>query len=184
MALAEELAGVAALASRYADEGETLVGVLAAEPTHARRVYVCAYERGEDRRTWLALDAEGEPLSDRRQVRDAVSIAALCELAAETAGGGDLASLRSELLALRLRDNPPGIDEAEDAALELERVLGAEPRVATAGYLDEVGAAARRLEASLGEVGRSPFALAMTAAVETVESLAAEVEGAYKTELR
>ena len=60
-------------------------------------------------------------------MRDAVAILALCELAAETAAGGDLDDLRSQLAALRLTENPPGIEEAEQAALELQQVLGAPP---------------------------------------------------------
>jgi hypothetical protein len=131
----------------------------------------------------VALDAEGEPLASRTAVRDAVSIAALCELAEETAAGGDLERLRADLVTLRLTENPPGIEEAEAAALELERVLGAPPRLATPSYLDAVGAATRRLEQTLGDGGASPFATALEQGRVAVEELAAEVEGRYKLEL-
>ena len=65
------------------------------------------------------LDARGRVVEDRALVRDAVSIVTMCELAEEAAGGGDLDELRSRLVALRLTENPPGIDEAEEAAIEL-----------------------------------------------------------------
>ena len=181
MALWEELERVAAVASGFAEADEALAGVLAAEPGPGRRVYLCAFERGAER-SWLALDAAGAPLEDRLQVREAATITALCELAADTAGGGDLDELRRRLVAVRLRENPPGIDEAEEAALGLERVVGAPPRVATPAYLDDVGAATRRLELALGE-DASPFAAAMKQAVATVESLADEVEATYKRSL-
>ena len=183
MALADELTRIAELAAGFAASGEALEGVLAAEPAPASRVYLCAFADGEHR-TWIALDEAGEPVDDRRAVRDAVSIAALCELAAETAAGGQLETLRAELLSLRLRESPPGIEEAEDAALELERTIGTPPRLATPGYLDAVGVATRRLETALGEDSASPFAAAMRAGMAAVDSLAAEVETAYKRELR
>jgi hypothetical protein len=52
------------------------------------RVYLCAFEAGEER-SWLALDAGGQPVADRSLLRDAVSIAALCELADELSGKPD-----------------------------------------------------------------------------------------------
>ena len=95
---------------------------------------------------WLALDDAGEPVADRELVRDAVSIAALCELAEESAGGGDLDELRSQLVALRLTESPEGIEEAEEAALELQQRSARRRALATPSYLDEIGARARRLE--------------------------------------
>lgn len=182
MGLSDELDAVAPLALRHAAPGEELEGLIAAEPTPGRRVYLCSYT-GSARRTWLALDAHGRPIERRNTVREAVAIAALCELAAETAGGGDLEALRAELVALRLREDPPGIEEAEQAALELERTRGGEPRLATPGYLDGVGVAARRLELALGETS-SPFAAAMALAHATVDAIAADVEGGYKRTLK
>lgn len=181
MALADELDRIAAVAAMHAADGEELAGVLAAEPTPGERLYVCAYA-GPERRTWLAFDGSGEPVESRALVRDAVSITALCEVAEESAGGGDLEELRAQLLALRLTENPPGIDEAEEAALALEAALAAHPRVASPAYLDRVGNATRRLERALGDDG-SPFASAMQTAVASVESLTREVESAYKRPL-
>jgi hypothetical protein len=180
--LAEELDRAAAAASAHASDGEAVAAVLAAEPASGRRVYLCAYEGGETR-GWLALDGDGRPLDERGLVRDAASIAALCEVAVEVAGGGELEELRSRLAAVRLREAPPGIEEAEEAALELERVVGAAPRLASPRYLDAVGAATLRLEQALGQDGPSPFAEAMRQAVGVVNELTAEVERGYKLPL-
>jgi len=183
MALTEELERVAGPAGRFAAPGETLAGILAAEPEPGERVYLCAFVDEAGERSWLALDAQGEPITSRTAVREAVSIAALCELAEETAAGGDLDQLRADLATLRATESPPGIEEAEEAALELERVLGSPPRLATPGYLDAVGAATVRLEQTLGEAGSSPFANALKQGLVAVDELAAEVEGRYKLEL-
>jgi hypothetical protein len=180
--LEEELDRIAALAEGYASDGERLAGVLPAEPAPGARVYVCAFERGDDR-SWLALDVDGAPLRSRARVRAAVSIAALCELADESAGGGDLSELRSRLVSLRLTEHVDGIGEAEEAALALEAVVGSPPRVATPGHLDAVGAATLRLERALGETASSPFAAAMQQARVAVDELALEVESGYKLPL-
>ena len=180
MALHEELGRVAAAASAFAEGKEELAGVLATEPATGERVYLCAYRAHEGAMSWLALDAAGRPLRSRALVRRAISIAGLCEAAEESAAGGDLDELRSRLMALRLTENPPGIDEAEEATLALQRAIGVPPRVATPLYLDTIGAATRRLEEALGHEGRSPFTEAMKAAAATVEELTRDVESHYK----
>lgn len=182
VALRDDLERIGGVVAAFAEADEELSGILAAEPGEGRRVYVCAYE-GTRGRTWLVVDADARPLTSRAAVREAVSIAALCEVAAETAGGGDVAELRAQLLALRVREDPPGIDEAETAALELERAIGEPPRLASAAYLDAVGAATRKLERALGDVAQSPFTEAMRAASGAVDELRSEVERAYKREL-
>jgi hypothetical protein len=179
--LAEELLEIATVAVAHADDGEELAGVIPAEAGRGERVYLCAFARDE-RRTWLALDAAGTPIESRNRVREAVSIAVLCEVADESAGGGDLSELRSQLVALRVTENPPGIEEAQEAALALEAVVGAPPRLATPQHLDAVGEATRRLERALGD-GGSPFAEALRQALPLVEELTREVEGSYKREL-
>jgi hypothetical protein len=182
VALVDDLTRIAEAATAFAAHDERVEAVLAAEPSGSARVYLCAFG-GEHGRSWLALDDEGAPVDERAHVRAAVSIAALCEIAAETAGGGDLDDLRQRLVALRLTERPPGIDEAEAAALALEHVLGLPPRVAAPAFLDEIGAATRRLELALGE-GDSPFSRAMASALDAVEALTQEVESTYKRELR
>jgi hypothetical protein len=182
MALADELDRIAAAAAAQAGAGETVAAVLAAEPAPGRRTYLCAFAR-EDRRTWLALDADGRPVAERRLVRDAVAIVALCEIAAETAGGGDLDELHRQLVALRTAERPEGIEEAEAAVLALQREVGAPPQLATPGRLDAIGAATRRLEAALDPSAGSPFASALQAAQGAVEELAREVEAGYRLAL-
>jgi hypothetical protein len=185
MALAEELEQVAALAAAEARGDERLAAVLPAEPLRGRRVYLCAFENAAGARTWLALDADGRALEEREAVRDAVSIVATCELAAESAGGGDLEELQQQLVTLRVTERPEGIEEAEEAVLALQRVIAAPPQLATPARLDAIGAAARELELSLGAgLQPSPFAEAMRAGRDVVDALLADVEAAYRRELR
>ena len=159
--------------------GDPVAAVLAVEPLVGMRRYLCAFEQADGSRRWLAVGPGGEAVTERRDVRDIVSIAALCELAAESAFLGDLDELRAQLVAPRLTENPPGIDAAEEAALALQHVLGAPPEVASPARLDAIGAAARRLELALDPAAGSPFATAMEAAQGVPEELWAEVEASY-----
>jgi hypothetical protein len=179
MTLEHELSAAGDSARAHATDGEELVAVIPAEPDAGARVYLCAYTRGEEQ-AWLAFDANGQPVADRVLVRDAVSIAAMCELAEESAGGGDVGELRVRLVELRLSENPEGIEEAEVAAAELQAALRPAPRVASVVYLDAIGLAAARLEDALGEVGGSPFAESMKGGVAAADELADDVERAYK----
>jgi hypothetical protein len=181
MGLEADIAAARAVAADYVNAGEELVGVIPAEPAGVR-VYVCGYAQDGDER-WLALDSEGTPVSDRALVRDAVSIAALCELAEESAGGGDIAELRTRLAELRSTEYPDGIEEAEAAAAKLEATLLPPPRVATIAYLDDIGRAAAKLEQTLGESGGSPFAAAMKNGLAAADELADRVERSYKVPL-
>jgi hypothetical protein len=180
--LADDLERISSDAAAFAGEGEELAGVLAAEPAEGGRVYLCAFRSGDDV-SWLALDDAGEPVTERERVREAASLVALSEIAEESAGGGELDELRSQLVALRLTENPEGIEEAEDAVLDLQRVLGATPRLATPRYLDNVGAATKRLEEALGDSGSSPFVEAMRASSGAVQAFTADVEANYKAPL-
>jgi hypothetical protein len=181
MSVVEDVGHIAGAAAAFAEPGEDLAGVLVSE-TLGRRVYLCAFQSAAGR-AWLALGAEAEPLTERRLVREAASLAAMCEVAEESAGGGHLPELRARLAELRATDNPAGIEEAEAAAASLADTLQPEPRIASGEYLDALGSASRRLEQALGESGASPFATAMQAALGSVEELAADVEGNYKISL-
>lgn len=177
MALTDDLERIAAVASAHGE----VTGVLAAEPSRGRRVYLVALGP-EDGRGWIVLDDEGVPVGRRDDVRDTASIVALCELAADLAGGGDLERLRSQLAQVRMVEQPPGIEEAEEAALELERTIGAPPRVASPAYLDSIGAATLTLERALGET-TSPFSSAIRSSTGAVEEFVADVERGYLTPL-
>jgi hypothetical protein len=181
MTAADDVGRIAAAATAFAGPGEELAGVLVAE-AFGRRVYLCAFESAEGR-SWLALGDAAQPLTDRRVVREAASLAGLCEVAEESAGGGRLSELRARLAEIRETENPAGIEEAEAAAASLAETLQPEPRVASGAYLDAIGSAARRLEQALGESGLSPFAAAMQAATGSVEELAADVERNHKLPL-
>ena len=183
MSLQGDLDRIAAAARALAEEGEEVTGVLAAEPPTGGRVYLCAFT-GPEGLTWLALDVDAKPVTRREVVRGAASLIALSEVAEESAGGGELDDLLARLVALRLTENPIGIDEAEQAVRELQRVLGATPRVATAAFLDEVGEATRRLEEALGESGGgSPFAELMKQGAASVEEYTTDVLSNYRGQL-
>jgi hypothetical protein len=181
MTVAEDVERIATTAAGFAEPGEELAGVLAAD-TLGRRVYLCAFVSAEGH-AWLALDGDATPLTERRLVREAASVAALCEVAEESAGGGHLPELRARLAELRETDRPLGVEEAEAAAASLAETLQQEPRVASGAYLDAIGSASRRLEQTLGESGGSPFAAAMQAALGSVEELTEDVERNYKLPL-
>ncbi len=85
MALENDLRRIAETAARFASDGEEVAGIVPAEPASGIRVYVCAYADGEAT-SWLVFDATAVPVQDVQLVRDAVSIAALCELAEEATG--------------------------------------------------------------------------------------------------
>jgi hypothetical protein len=178
MALRDDLERVATAATAHGE----VAGVLAAEPARGRRFYLVALGADAARR-WLVLDDGGQPVDRRADVRDTASIVAMCELAGDLAGGGDLETLRSKLAQVRMVEQPPGIEEAEAAALALERVIGAPPRVAEPAYLDAVGVATRSLERALGELS-SPFSTAIRSATGAVDEFVQDVERAYLVELR
>jgi hypothetical protein len=182
VSLEGEIAAALEAAAGHAAEGEEIAGVVPSEPGDGFRVYLCAYRRGAEQ-TWLALDSDQRPVGDRALVRDAVSIAAMCEVAEESAGGGDLGELRARLVELRLAEAPEGIEEAEVAAADLQATIQPAPRIASAAYLDAIGLAAARLEQALGQVGGSPFADAMKSGMPAADELAAEVIRSYKRPL-
>ena len=182
MALSDDLDRAAEAAAGLAADPETVLGIVAAEAAPGERRYVVAYEGGEER-TWLVLDAAGAPVTEREDVRRAASIAAMCELAEESAGGGELDELRDRLVQLRLTEGPPGIEDAEEAALQLQHAIGSPPRIAEPAFLDRVGEATRRLELALGEAGASPFAEAMKAGMASVDEFVQDVQSRYKRPL-
>lgn len=181
--LAEDLERIAAAANAFAEPGEELAAVIPTEPHADLRVYLCAFRAGGEPTGWIALDGEAQPVEDRALLRDAVSVAALCEIADEVAGGGDLEGLRAQLATLRITEAPDGIEEAEEAALALERLIAPPPRLASPAYLDGVGMATRRLEQALGDAVASPFGEAVKRSLPSVDELKLEVESKYRGRL-
>jgi hypothetical protein len=64
---------------------------------------VCSIDGADGTRAWVAVRSDGAVVTGRPELRAAVSIAALCEVAADTAGGGDLEGLIASLEDLRER---------------------------------------------------------------------------------
>jgi hypothetical protein len=85
--LSDDVTRIAAAAHAYARPGEEVVAVLAAEPGGSERIYLCAFELADGAQSWIALDDLGAPVASRKLVRDAASIAALCEIAEESVEG-------------------------------------------------------------------------------------------------
>jgi hypothetical protein len=85
VSLREDVGRIAQAAAPYAAPGEELAAVLPVEPASGERVYLCAFAQANGTQSWLALDDRGSPLTNRTLVRDAASIAALVEIAEESA---------------------------------------------------------------------------------------------------
>jgi hypothetical protein len=123
--LDRDLRRIAEAAVRFAAEGEEVAGILPAELAGGVRLYVCAYRLG-DATSWLVLDATGVPVEDRPLVRDAVSIAALCEVAEEAAGaeaGDARIASPSRLDELGAGGGSEVVDAVEGAAQTIEELL-------------------------------------------------------------
>ncbi len=182
-ALATELERIAALAAALGEPGDSVSAVIPTEPSGGRHVYLCAFDGADGFRSWLAVDHDGRAVTERRALREAVTVAVLCEVATEAAGGGDLDGLIAHLVELRETEAPPGIADAEEAARALRAVVGTPPQRATPARLDEIGAAARRLEQVLDPTSASPFAAAMRSSEGAVAELQREIEAGYRVPL-
>ena len=158
-------------------------GVLPTEPEPGRRVYLCSIDVADGTRGWLGVREDGSVVASRVELRAAVSIAALCEVAVDSAGGGDIDGLIASLADVREREAPEGIEEAEAAAQALREVLGSPPQLATPERLDAIGVATRRLEQELEPGGASPFSAALKSAQNAVSELQREVEAGYLVDL-
>jgi hypothetical protein len=183
VSLAGDIDRVAELAGEHAAPSDAVSGVVAAEPSPGRRVYVCSFDDADGRRSWLAVRDDGSAIASRAELRAAVSIAALCELAADAAGGGDVDAVAERLAELRRIEAPDGIEEAEEAATALSTILGDPPQLATPERLDAIGTASRRLEQALDPLAASPFTEALRSAEAAVAELQREIEAGYRIPL-
>ena len=84
MALSDDVSRIASAATGYAEAGEEIAAVIPVEALPGERIYLCAFTAADGTQSWLALDDDGVPVTSRRRVRDAASVAALYEVAEET----------------------------------------------------------------------------------------------------
>ena len=123
MALDQELRRIAEVAVTYCRDGEELAGIIPAEPAVGMRLYVCAYRAGEAT-NWLVLRADGSPVEERSLVRDAVSIAALYELAEEATGAPEEAArVASPALLDSLSGSPNAVEALKSATVTVDELL-------------------------------------------------------------
>ena len=179
MSLVDKLSDAAEQAAAHLPENAAVSGALATEHTPGLRVYLCSVDTADGFRHWLAVRKDGSTVADRAELRAAVSIAALCEVAEDVAGGGSLDELVRRLEELRDAEPEQDVSAAIAAARALRAVIGEPPQVATPERLDSIGAATRELERELDPGGASPFTAAMRSAQGAVSELQREVEGGY-----
>ena len=82
-----------------------------------------------------------------------------------------------------MTEHPEGIEEAETAALELERTIGVPPRVASPAYLDAIGCCRAPARARARRGPGLTVREAMKHGAAVVSELELEVEAGYKGEL-
>ncbi|HYI75739.1 MAG TPA: hypothetical protein VEW90_10755 [Gaiellaceae bacterium] len=183
MALRDDLERVASAVLGLVGPDDVVSAVLPTEPEPGRGVYLCAIDGADGTRGWLGVRDDGSAVTSRAEVRAAVSVAALCEVAVDAAGGGDLDGLIASLADLRAREAPEGIEDAEAAARALREVVGEPPQLASPDRLEAIGSATRLLEQELDPGGASPFAAALKSAQGAVSELQREVEAGYLVDL-
>ena len=150
----------------HAGRGDAVSGVLATEPPAGTpRLRLLDRRRGRAREPGSPSTRTAAPVTSRVELRAAVSIAALCEVAADAAGGGDLDGLhRDASSSCASGRRRRGSRTRRRPRARLRDVVGEPPQLATRQRLDEIGVATRRLEQELEPGGASPFAAAMKAA--------------------
>jgi len=153
MSLEAELDRALAAAARLGPGDRRPDAILPAEPHSGTRVYLAAFG-GEEIR-YLAVDGDGNPVTDRTLVRDTVAMLALAERADEVSGAvaADELEVAFETAAAELgRAGLSGERDAAEAVRKAVAALAAEaagPRVATPAYLDRIAARAAELSAAL-----------------------------------
>ena len=113
-----------------------------------RRVYLCSLDGADATRAWIGVRDGSAAVTSRAEVRAAVSIAALCEVAVDTAGRRRHRRPDCELADLRMREAPEGIEDAEAAARAARGSRRASSaRLAGAARRDRLGDAPARARA-------------------------------------
>lgn len=172
MALADDVARMEKAAAAFGD-GKRLGGVLPVDAL-GHRVYLCVYWVGDDDEgvAWLVLDPDVEPVVNRQLVREAASLASLCEIAED-----HLIEVELPQAKARLAEAPN--EEAEAAFKAVLELFPPEVHVGSGARLDVLGAAAQRLEHALGEGAVTPFSAALQSAFGSVAAFADDVERSY-----
>ena len=75
--LEDQIVGAREAAASFASSEEEVVGVVPAEASSGRLVFLCAFGGSGGEERWLALDGANAPVLDRALVHEAASIAAL-----------------------------------------------------------------------------------------------------------
>jgi hypothetical protein len=154
MSLEAELESALDAAARLGPPDRRPDAILPAEPHAGARVYLAAFGGGEDVR-YLALDADGRPVTDRTLVRDTVAMLALAERADEVSGAVAADELEAAFAAAAAELGGAGLAAERDAAEAVRAALAAlaseaaGPRVATPAYLDRIAACATELSGAL-----------------------------------
>ena len=154
MTLEQQLEAARDAAAVHTRQGERVAAVMASEPGLFARVYLIAFER-DGELAYLALDAELEPLDDRRLVREAVVMLGLAERAEEVSTALEADRLQPHFADAERALRGAGHEREAQAAADVQTALAglsaaaAGPRVATPAYLDAIGAASGRLAVAL-----------------------------------
>ena len=154
MSLEVELERARDAAARLGPPERRPDAVLPAEPHAGERVYLVAFAGDEEIR-YLAVDGEGNAVTDRSLVRDAVAMLALAERADEVSGAVAADQLEEAFATAATELGSAGLAAERDAADAVRRSLAAlsaeaaGPRVATPAYLDRIAACAAELSGAL-----------------------------------
>jgi hypothetical protein len=163
-------------------------GVIPASDLRRGDLFICAVPR-EDALGWVVIDAAGAPLDERRVIRQAVELAAICEAAEETAAALAIDDAMPALAGAWRLAGELGEGDAELAthamyqALEELQPLVQGLRVAEPAYLDRLAAAAALVGDRfdlLKEAAGQVSARLTGAGLDPLEPLAAQLWGAIR----
>lgn len=184
----EPIAIEAAAAHVEALLGVTPRGVVPASDLRRGDLFICAVPQGEAL-GWVVIDAEGTPLDERRVIRQAVELAAICEAAEETAAAlaiDEALPLLAEAWRLAGELGEADAELATHAmyqALEELQPLVQGIRVADPAYLDRLAGAASLIADRfdlLKETAGQVSARLTGAGIDPLEPLAEKLWGAIR----
>lgn len=184
----EPIAIEAAAAHVEALTGTAPRGVIPASDLRRGELFICAVPQG-DELGWVVIDAAGAPLDERRVIRQAVELAAICEAAEETAAALAIDEALPMLADAWRLSTELGEADAELAthamyqALEELQPLVQGIRVADPAYLDRLAGAASLIADRfdlLKETAGQVSARLTGAGLDPLEPLAEQLWGAIR----